>query len=375
MKLSNKKKRPYKETKHQLYLGRRNVWMQLLKENKITGVYKKKKRNISFFTFILQPLLWLQKFLHHKKVIATDIDSKPPLFILGHWRSGTTHLHYIFYKDPQFGVLSNYQNFTFNVSLLSKSFVKKVLSPLMPDKRPQDNVRVDPDKPAEEEQPLSIMSTRTGIHSWYFPKNKSYFDKYNLFIDINDEEKKAWQKDYRYCIKSIAYFNDGKQLVLKNPHNTSRVKELMEIFPKSNYIFIHRNPFDIFLSTRHLYYRILRTQFLQFFSHEEIDDKIFYYFNTTMKKYLAERHLIPKGQLIEVGFDELDQNPYETVEKIYKELNIPNYDKAFPEIDQYLKSVKNYKKNKFRDIKPKTVERILKEWKFAFDEWGYSYEK
>jgi omega-hydroxy-beta-dihydromenaquinone-9 sulfotransferase len=369
------KKRPHKETKHQLYIGKRRVWNALRAENKIEGIYKKKARNISFFTFVLQPLLWLQKFLFNKKIRNTDIHSKPPLFVLGHWRSGTTHLHYIFHRDPQFGTLSNYQNFTFNVSLLSPRLVKWVLSPLMPETRPQDNVRVDADKPAEEEQPLSMMSTRTGVHSWFFPKNISYYNKYNLFQGITPEEKKAWQQDYVFCLKSIAFFNNGKQLVLKNPHNTSRVKELLEIFPDSKFVFIHRNPFDIFLSTRHLYYRMLRTQFLQFCSHKDIDDKIFYYFNTTMKKYLDERHLIPKENLIEIGFDELEQNPYETIERVYRELGIPDYDKAFPEIDKYLKSVKNYEKNKFRDIKPEIEARILNEWKFAFDEWGYSYDK
>lgn len=370
----SKKKRPYKETKHQLYLGKREIWNQLRKENKIDGVYLKKARNISLFIFLLQPLLWLQKFLYNKKINKQDIFTKPPLFILGHWRSGTTHLHYIFHRDPQFGTLSNYQNFMFNVSLLSKTLVKKLLSPLMPETRPQDNVKVDADKPAEEEQPFSMMSTRTGIHSWFFPNNTTYFDKYNLFINITPEEKKAWQEDYIFCVKSISYFNEGKQLVLKNPHNTGRVKELMELFPKSKYIFIHRNPFDIFLSTRHLYYRMLRTQFLQFKSHSEVDDKIFYYFNTTMQKYLDERHLIPKENLIEIGFDELEEKPYEVVERIYKDLDIPNYNEALPEIDKYLKSVKNYEKNKFRDIKPEVSERILKEWKFAFDEWGYSYD-
>jgi omega-hydroxy-beta-dihydromenaquinone-9 sulfotransferase len=370
-----KKKRPYKETKHQLYLGSRKVWNQLRKENKIEGVYKKKARNISLLTFILQPLLWLQRFLYNKKVEQQDIFTKSPLFVLGHWRSGTTHLHYIFHRDPQFGTLSNYQNFTFNVSLLSPKLVKWVLSPLMPETRPQDNVKVDADKPAEEEQPLSMMSTRTGIHSWYFPNNPVYFDKYNLFKNITPEEKKAWQDDYIFCVKSISFFNNGKQLVLKNPHNTGRVKELLELFPQSKFVFIHRNPFDIFLSTRHLYYRMLRTQFLQFKSHQEIDDKIFYYFNATMQKYLDERHLIPKENLIEIGFDELEEKPYEVVERIYSELNIPHYEIALPEIDKYLKSVKNYEKNKFRDIKPEVEQRILREWKFAFDEWNYSYEK
>lgn len=370
-----RKKRPHKENKHQLYVGKRSVWNKLRKENKIEGIYKKKARFISFFTFVLQPLLWLQHILYNKKVRATDIFTKPPFFILGHWRSGTTHLHYIFHRDPQFGTLSNYQNFSFNISLLSPRFVKWLLSPLLPETRPQDNVKVDADKPAEEEQPFSMMSVRSGIHSWFFPSNNTYFDKFNLFKGISPEEKIGWQEDYIFCLQNIAFLNNGKQLLLKNPHNTGRVKELLELFPESKFVFIYRNPFDIFLSTRHLYYRIVKTQFLQFKSHQEIDDKIFYYFNTTMQKYLNERHMIPKGNLIEIAFEELEEKPYEVVERIYKELNIPHYDKAFPEIDKYLKSVKNYEKNKFRDIKPEVVERILKEWKFAFDEWGYSYEK
>ncbi|MCD8529274.1 MAG: hypothetical protein LRY27_04820 [Chitinophagales bacterium] len=120
----------------------------------------------------------------------------------------------------------------FNVALLSKSWLKFILSPLMPETRPQDNVKVDPDLPAEEEQPLSVMSTHTGFHTWNFPKNRSYFNKYNIFEGISKQEKEAWQKDYVTCLKNIALFNDDKRLVLKNPHNTSRVKELLENIPE-----------------------------------------------------------------------------------------------------------------------------------------------
>jgi hypothetical protein len=60
---------------------------------------------------------------------------------------------------------------------------------------------------------------------------------------------------------------------------------------------------------------------------------------------------------------------------MYKELNLPGYAAAKPNFDEYLVSVKNYKKNKFRNIRPATKERINKEWKFAFDEWGYEIEQ
>ena len=348
---------------------------KLKKENKIEGIYKKKAAYISWMVFfVMPPLVWLQKTIFGKRIKAVDLNKKPPIFILGHWRSGTTHLHYFFHKDPQFGSLSNYQSFLFNIAMLSKSWLKVLLSPLMPETRPQDNVKVDPDLPAEEEQPLSVMSTRTGFHTWSFPSNRTYFDKYNTFKGISPEEKKAWQEDYQTVLKNITYFNDGKQLVLKNPHNTSRVKELLELFPEAKFVFIHRNPYDVFVSTRHLMFRAVRAQFLEFVSHEAIEDMIFYFFTNTMKKYIAERDLIPKENLVEVSFDQMEEDSGAQIARMYKSLNLSGYDEAKPHFDEYLASVKNYKKNKFRNIRPEIVARINKEWKFAFDEWGYEIE-
>jgi len=371
------KKKPIKVRGHLLYNAYPKVWKQLKKENKIEGIYKKKAFYISLLSTLTSPLIWLQHVLFDKKIEAVSFEGKPPLFILGHWRSGTTHLHYLFHNDPQFGTLSNYQSFLFNVAMLSKSWLKVLLSPLMPETRPQDNVKVNPDLPAEEEQPLSVMSICTGFHTWSFPSNKSYFNKYNIFEGITPEEKKQWQKDYLKVLKNIAFFNDDKPLVLKNPHNTSRVKELLELFPDAKFVFIHRNPYDVFVSTRHLMFRGVQPQFLEFTSHKEIEDLIMYYFEKTMKKYIAERDLIPKENLVEVGFDEMEgyENSKAQMQRMYKELNLPGFEEALPNIEAYLSSVKNYKKNKFRNIRPEIKERINKEWKFAFDEWGYEIEK
>jgi hypothetical protein len=190
--------------------------------------------------------------------------------------------------------------------------------------------------------------------------------------ELHQREKTAWQKDYNTVLQNITFFNDGKPLVLKNPHNTSRVKELLELYPNAKFIFIHRNPYDVFVSTRHLIFRAVRAQFLEYVSHEDIEDMIFYFFEKTLKKYLAERDLIPKGRLIEVSFDDMEYHSAEQMEKIYRELNIPGYENAKPHFDKYLASVKNYKKNQFRNLPPEIEKRIQDEWGFAFDAWGYS---
>lgn len=355
----------------QYYFIKDGIFKALLKENKVDKIYKHKVKEINFFRFVTKPFRALQHFLYNSKVEKMDLDTKNPVFILGHWRSGTTHMHYLFDKDPQFGTLTNYQTFSFTTSLLSKRIVKFLLSPLMPKERTQDNVKMTVDKPGEEEQPLSVVSTRTGIHSWIFSKNYSYFNKYNLFKDITAQEKAAWQKDYTKVLKTIAFANNGKQLLLKNPHNTSRVKELLELFPNAKFVFIHRHPLDVYISTVHLFSKVVETQFLQYATLEERKEIIIYNFKEVLGKYLREKALIPEGNLYEVAYDDFTGNEMAHATKMYEKLNLPGFETAKPEIQKYLDSVKKYKKNKFRNLSTETEARLRKEFKFAFDEWGY----
>ncbi len=97
-----------------------------------------------------------------------------------------------------------------------------------------------------------------------------------------------------------------------------------------------------------------------------------YYYRETLKKYLAERHLIPEGQLVEISFDELERDAMGTAEKVYETLGIDGLDAARPEMQAYLDSVSNYKKNVFNQTDPAVAEKLMKEWAFAFDEWDYA---
>ncbi|MFY0651200.1 MAG: sulfotransferase [Cyclobacteriaceae bacterium] len=349
---------------HQLFFAKPSVWFALLGRNSIDLRYWHKAFLIYLITLLTYPLQLIQKLLYKKKVKAIDLNEKPPVFILGHWRSGTTHLHYILHQDPQFGTLSNYQAFLFNVALLSRTSLKWILGPLMPPTRPQDNTAFDLNKPAEEEQPFCTMSTRTGFHSWHFPKNQSYFRKYNLFEGISPKEKRAWQRAYTFCLQNISFFNNGKQLVLKNPHNTGRVNELLELFPDSKFVFIHRDPVEVFISTRHLYLSMVSSQFLNETSPEAIEELIFDYYKSVIGKYLRDRDNIPKGNLIELSYHKLKSNPFEEVERIYKELDLPHYLAARRSIKKYLNSTKRFKTNRYENLDPELKARILKEFHF-----------
>ena len=124
--------KPKRKKKHrglQYFFIRDQVWNTLFSENKVDDIYKHKIRQINLSKTILKPFRVLQRLLFDTKINKIDLQTKQPVFIIGHWRSGTTHLHYVFHKDNQFGTLSNYQTFSFTTALLSQRVVKFLLSP------------------------------------------------------------------------------------------------------------------------------------------------------------------------------------------------------------------------------------------------------
>jgi len=275
-------------------------------------------------------------------------------------------------RDARFGYLNNHQAFTFNFALLSLDRLNKILSIFVPGKRPQDDVRVTLDDPAEEEQAFSTTSTRSSIHSFFFPRNRSYFNKYHLFDGISDQEKEEWKKDYLFVLKNIAYYGKKKDLLLKNPHNTGRVKELVELFPDARFIFIHRDPYTVFRSTKKLYNRMISSQLLQHCGQAEIENLIVEDNANILRKYLRERELIPDGHLVEIGFEELEKSPLETLGSIYQELNLEGFEEACPAMESYLDSVKKYKRNTYRPLSKGVLDKLHSQWGFWFKEFGYN---
>jgi len=367
----DRKKKKYVISQHQLYLVRPDVWRKLKRANRIDREYRFVARRIALYSYLSRPLQVLQNNINRRMIRRTDLSGRAPVFVIGHWRSGTTFLHYLLSKDPRFGYLCNYQALIFNIALLSKRMMRALSRPFFPTERPQDNIKMSPYYPAEEEQPFTTISTRSGMHSFFFPRNRSYFDKYNLFKSITAKEKKHWQKDYLYLLKNISLYNEHKPLLLKNPHNTSRVKELLELFPDAKFIFLHRDPYTTYKSMMHLFDSVVRTQFFQKVSDEEIRELVIYMYRETLRKYMDDRSRIPDGNLIEVPYAELSAEPVKTVENIYAALGLPGFNDAEPSMRRHLEKVGDYKKNIFRELPPDSKARIARELDFYFEAFGY----
>ena len=94
----------------------------------------------------------------------------------------------------------------------------------------------------------------------------------------------------------------------------------------------------------------------------EEEDRVIEWGKAIYERYIAQRSMIPEGNLVEVRFDIFEQNGYAEMERIYKELSLPGWDDAKGPIADYFESVKGYKKIVFESF-VRLEERIKKEWK------------
>ena len=321
---------------------------------------------------LLSTLVPLQD-ARYKKIADKPLEMDP-LFILGHWRSGTTFVHNIFACDKHFGYTTTYQTVFPHLVLWGQPFFKKNMSFLMPDHRPADNMELKVDLPQEEEFALSNMMATTYYNFWFFPSRMmEYCDRFLTFEKITEEERQQFKDTFLKLVKISLANTGGTQYLSKNPPHTGRIRTLLEMFPNAKFIYLMRNPYTVFESTRNFFTHTIQPLMLQPISEAELIANYVEAYRRLFYKYEEEKHLIPEGNLVEVKFEDFEHDAFGMTEDIYRRLDLPNFEASRPAIEAYLGKKKGYKKNKYK-YEPETVRMVEDNWKMALDAWGYSLE-
>lgn len=347
-----------------------HTFKEITRGREIDKPWRGKYRLTKLVCRLLSTLVPLQDSRYNKLLADKPLEN-PPVFILGHWRSGTTFVHNVLSCDKHFGYNTTYQTVFPHLMMFGQPFFKKTMSWLMPDKRPTDNMELSVDQPQEEEFALANMCPYTYYNFWFLPKYiDEYCDKYMLFDDITPEELKVWEETFTKVIKISLWNTGGTQFLSKNPPHTGRVKELVKMFPNAKFIYLVRNPYTVFESTRSYFTNTIQPLKLQELSDEEIERNILTIYKKLYDKYEADKHLIPEGNLIEVKFEDFEADALGMSQKIYETLGLPGWEEAKTAIAQYVGSKKGYKKNKYQ-YADRTRQLVEEHWGDALKRWGY----
>lgn len=325
-------------------------------------------------TKMLCRLLNLTRPLEEKRF--RELADKPiemdPLFILGHWRSGTTFVHNVFACDRHFGFTTTYQTVFPHLMMWGQPFFKKNMAFLMPDHRPTDNLELKVDLPQEEEFSLACMMPYSYYNFWFFPEHwLDYAERYLLFNTITEEERSVFKEQFLKLIKISLWNTHGQQFLSKNPPHTGRVKTLLEMFPNAKFIYLKRNPYTVFESTRSFFSNTIKPLQLQDFPEEQLVKDFVEVYRRLFYKFEEEKSLIPAGNLVEVKFEDYEKDPFEMTEEIYRALTLPGFEESKADIGKYVEKKKSYRKNAYKYEK-NTVETVEKYWGMALEKWGYS---
>ena len=160
-------------------------------------------------------------------------------------------------------------------------------------------------------------------------------------------------------------------MVFKSPPHTARIRLLLELFPDARFVHIHRNPYDVFGSTRHLIRFVQPVFRLQECPPPDGDDTILGVYSEMYDAFFEERGLIPAGRSCGVGYEDLEREPVAVVGSIYEALGLTGFDELRPGLEGYLTSIVGYRKNRHDELPDPLRRRIAHEWGRSFDEWGY----
>lgn len=358
---------------HPLAMNSSRHWLRLLRSS--GGVDRGSRLRSAAITAaspLWAPLRLIERVVYGRRLRNTRIDPSP-VFILGHWRTGTTLLHYLMNQDANFGSVSLFQTLLPASFLSARGFLGPLMRRFVPATRPMDNMELALDLPQEEEYATCNLCEHSLYVGWYFPKRmRELFHKCVLFDDAAPGAVDRWKQVYLDVLRKATLHAGGKPLLLKNPANTARIAQLLEMFPDARFIHIHRDPYAVFRSTQKLHRSVYDMVGLQRVGDEEIQDNVLHMYRELMRRYLDTRGLIPEGNLVEVRYEDLEQRPMQELERVYAALRLPGLEEARPGMEAHLATQKNYVKNR-HVFTPRDIARVRREWQFAFDQWGYAH--
>lgn len=306
----------------------------------------------------------------YAEAVRGTVVERPPLFILGHPRTGTTHLHNLVTLDPQFGFPNVYQ-VTYPHSFLSTEERRsRQFASHLPSKRLMDNVSLGADRPHEDEFALAISSLYSPMLAVNFPRHGEKYRRYLTFEGVPAEELEEWKRTMRWFVKKLT-LKQRRRLVLKSPQHTARIRLLLELFPEACFVNIHREPYTVFSSWRYALDKAVWFLFLQKPPAGNIDEDLLRDGKVIFDAYFDQRHLVPPGRLVDVAYEDLEARPVGVMREIYEKLGLAGFEALRPRLQAYLDTLQGYRKNLLPELAPDVKANVNREWRRAFDEWGY----
>jgi hypothetical protein len=334
-------------------------------EEKYRTKYSESKR----LSRIITALSYLDRLRYRALARDTEIK-KAPVYILGHWRSGTTLLHNMLCSFKDTAYPTTYQTVFPNNLFFFQGFIKRIMQYYLPDRRLVDRVRMHVDFPQEEDFALGSEAGFSIYYWFYFPKDRQWFaDHYFTLSSNRNMLNKPCDQAYLRFIKRCMLNTGGTQYIAKNPPSMARIPFLLRLFPESRFVYIERDPYEVLESTFLFFKGFLKTLQLQDIDDQELWDFIYSNYCFLQNKYQEEKYLISPDRMKEIKYEQLIRDP----QKIFKELHRSLFQDLQTDEAKLSAILDNHQKHTFKNYRFSNsyIERVNSELGDLIERSGY----
>jgi omega-hydroxy-beta-dihydromenaquinone-9 sulfotransferase len=318
---------------------------------------------------VVYSLLFRLQNASHADVLKAAVPP-PPVFVLGFWRSGTTLLHELLCQDPQFGFPSTYACMNPSHFVLTEAWVSGHKAREQTT-RPMDNMSYSWVSPQEDEFALLALGAPSPYESLIVP---SLMRDPKILVDLRQRssaEQKVWGEALR-CFLLLLTIQQRKTMVFKSPPHGFKLPLLLSMFPRARYIVIERNPYEVFVSNLKLWRMLINQYAVESSSSDEIEQFV-------LAAYLMHEDAIAEGKsrmdanrLACVRYEALTADPIGEMERLYRELEISNFEQARAPLEKYVAGAAGYARNHFA-ISPAQKLRVEDSWGSVIRAKGYAW--
>ncbi len=342
-------------------------WWTLLRRHRIDPIYAHRAALITGVSLMNSAFAGLENLRFGSRIAAAK-EHPAPIFVLGHYRHGTTHLHNLLAQDPQVTFPSTYQVTNPTGFLGTERIATRLLGGLVPERRPQDSMKLGVSLPQEDEYAVALLTLCSPMLGLSFPRHVDHYRRFHTLRELTPGELADWKAGMRLFLRKIAT-RDDRPVVLKSPSHTARIRTLLELFPDAKFVHIHRDPYHVFQSTRHLFDSSVWFMYLQRPELGGLDDHILDWYVEMYDAFFEDWPTIPEDQRYEISFDDLESDPIQTLRGTYGAMGLGAFPE--PELRTYLASIEGYSKNRYPALPADQREKVATRWRRCFEAWSY----
>jgi hypothetical protein len=314
-------------------------------------------------------LLFRLQEASHAEALKAAVP-RPPIFVLGFWRSGTTLLHEFLCRDPQFGFPSTYACMNPSHFLLTEAWASGRKAPQR-ETRPMDSMSYSWASPQEDEFALFALGAPSPYESLIVP---SLMRDPKTLVDLGQRpsaDQQLWGEVLQRFLLLLTV-QQGKTMVLKSPPHGFKLTLLLRMFPQARFVIIERNPYEVFASNLKLWRTLLNLYAVESWTSDEIERFV-------LTAYLLHEEAVTEGMRVADGnrlacvrYESLTADPIAQIQRLYEELELGSFDRVRTQIQEYATDTAGYVRNRFT-LSAAQKARVEHSWGSVIQAKGYGW--